>query len=210
MGEPSKAYYDAVAEGRRHHLSAKTYSGSFLRPHKPYLSPLIERLGIGSALDIGAGKGKQYSWRDPADGLTLEESWGFEVTKHDPCWPPYEAEPQGKFDLVLCTHTASIIPAGDLQWFIERIAGHANKAVYLAEKIGPRMKREIGDPANRNINQPPEFWTALFETFAAAYPTLEWHLSLMVREPRGKITTRYIWRSGVFAESFEEYRENLK
>jgi hypothetical protein len=210
MTGPSQAYYDAVAEGRRHHLSAKTYSGSFLRPHKPYLSPLIARLEIASALDIGAGKGKQYSWRDPADGKTLEEAWGFEVVKHDPCWPPYEAEPKGKFDLVLCTHTASIIPAGDLQWFMERIAGHAAKAVYVAEKIGPRVKQEIGDPQNRNIGQPPEFWIGTFDFFAAAYPALEWHLSLMVRETRGKITTRYIWRAGRFIESHEVVQEGAK
>lgn len=134
MDKPSKEYLDAIAEGRRHHLSSKTYSGSFLRPHKPYLSELIERLGIGSALDIGAGKGRQYEWRDPLDGKTLEQGWGFDVAKHDPCWPPFEAEPQGQYDLVICTHTASIIPAGDLKWFIKRIASHAGRAVYLAEK----------------------------------------------------------------------------
>lgn len=203
MDKPSKEYLDAIAEGRRHHLSSKTYSGSFLRPHKPYLSELIERLGIGSALDIGAGKGRQYEWRDPLDGKTLEESWGFDVAKHDPCWPPFEAEPQGQYDLVICTHTASIIPAGDLKWFIERIAFHAGRAVYLAEKIGPRQKLDINNPTNRNIDQPPAFWIEAFDFFAAAFPNLEWHLSLMVREPRGKITTRYIWKSGKFIEAIE-------
>ncbi len=136
----SKLYRRALAEATAHHARTKTYSGSFLRPHKPYLTDLIKRLGIRSALDVGAGKGRQYTWVDPDDGLTLEQAWGIKVTKYDPAWAPFAAEPEGQFDLVICTHTLGSIPIEDHAWFIPRLIGFATKAVYIAEKIGPIKK----------------------------------------------------------------------
>src|SRR6478736_7415044 len=97
----SKEYRQALAAATKHHANSKTYSGRFLRPHKPWLTDLIQRLDIKSALDYGCGKGEQYRWVDPADGQTLEQTWGFEVEKFDPAWPPYSAEPRGRYDLVM-------------------------------------------------------------------------------------------------------------
>lgn len=142
---PSALYRQALAEAKAHHATAKTYSGRFLRPHKPYLSGLIKGLGIRTALDIGAGKGRQYTWIDPADGLTLEQAWRVRVTKYDPAWAPFAAEPKGQFDLVICTHTLGSIPIEDHHWFIPRLIGFATKAVYIAEKIGPIKKGVHGD-----------------------------------------------------------------
>lgn len=200
---PSEAYFRAIEEGRQHHASSKTYSGSLLRPHKPYLTGLVQRLGCTSALDVGAGKGRQWEWRDHVDGRRLEEIWGFDVTKHDPCWPPFAAEPAGPFDLVLCTHTICLIPLADLHWFTERLYSFATKALFVAEKIGERKKGEIGDPDNRAIEWPPEKWIGWFGRFAALHPGVETHLSLRVIEPRGKITTRHVWRDGAYVGAFE-------
>jgi hypothetical protein len=207
MTGPSPEYLAAVEEGRRHHLGSKTYSGSFLRPHKPFLAEMIQRLGVESVLDVGAGKGVQYDWIDPEDGKTLEQAWGVPVTKYDPCWPPYAAEPEGQFDLVLCTHTISLIPKQDLDWWTERLFGFARKGVFIAEKIGERKKPEIGDPENRAIGWSAEQWfdyigAAAFLTAAAGHP-LEVALSTRETLKRGKITTRHIWREGLHVSSIE-------
>lgn len=153
---PSSAYIQAVAEASAHHARSKTYSGKLLRPHKPFLMSLIAERDIGSALDFGAGKGAQYTWIDPSDGLTLEQAFGFEVTKYDPAWPPFAAEPEpaAAFDLVLCTHTLGSIPLADQAWFIERLFGLATKVVYIAEKLGPIRKS-----VHRDRAQFPDEWT---------------------------------------------------
>lgn len=199
----SPAYYAAIEEGRRHHASSKTYSGSLLRPHKPYLTEMVQRMGCRSGLEIGAGKGRQWTWIDPADGQTMEQVWGFEVVKHDPCWPPFEAEPEGTFDLVICAHTLALIPLQDQDAFLRRMYGFADKAVFIAEKIGERKKAEVADESQRAINWPPQRWLSRIGDMASRFKHIETVLSLRVRESRGAIMTRYVWRGGEFLGGFE-------
>lgn len=200
---PSQAYWDAIEEGKRHHAASKTYSGSLLRPHKPFLTDMVQRLGCASVLDVGAGKGRQWEWRDHIDGRRMEEIWGFDVAKYDPCWPPFEAEPEGQFDLVICAHTASLIPAQDLEWFIKRLYSFAGKAVFIAEKIGERKKAEVADAQGRAIGWTQEQWIGTIGALAVCFPGIETVLSLRVREPRGAIMTRHVWRGGKFAGAIE-------
>lgn len=189
--KPSAAHRLAVEEGRKHHESSKTYSGSLMRPHVPFLSDLISRLEINSALDYGCGKGEQYRWRDPEHGhQTVEERWGFNVRKYDPCWKPFAAQPVGQFDLVICTHTISLIPLGDLDWVIRRLTGHARKAVFIAEKIGGR-KKEVLNPGLRAIGWPAERWLDRLAPFADERPELAFIFSSRERVGDSTITTRH-------------------
>lgn len=188
---PSHAHALAVAEGARHHRSSKTYSGSLMRPHVPFLTGMIERLGITSALDYGCGKGEQYRWR-PEGGRTIEEQWGFEVTKYDPCYEPFAAEPRGTFDLVICTHTVSLIPLDDLDWVLGRLFGFASKAVFIAEKIGTgRKKGEVADPARRAIGWTVRQWLDRIATFADERPEIATVFSSRERIADATITTRH-------------------
>lgn len=200
---PSSEYRRAVAEGARHHEESKTYSGSLLRPHKPFLSKMIERIDASSALDYGCGKGVQYEWVDPADGKTLEEAWGFPVAKYDPCWPPFAAEPEGEFDLVICTHTLALIPFSDLNWVTLRLFELARKGVFIAEKIGERKKREVADPERRAIGWGSQNWVGWIGGIAPAFPHIETVLSLRTIEKRGRITTRHVWRGTAYVGAFE-------
>lgn len=196
----SEHYDAALAEAQALHESSKVYSGSFLRPHKPFLTGIIKRLGITSALDYGCGKGVQYEWVDPEDGLTLEQAWGFDIFKFDPAWPPFAEPPpeDQKFDLVLCTHTLGAIPTLDHAWVLDRIVGHASKAVYIAEKLGPVKKKLSSD--HRPIEWTAERWREHLTPHAiTAYQRgIEFWFS--VRHPRvedeGVIVERWVWRAG--------------
>lgn len=193
----SKLYDKAVADAAAHHANSKTYSGKFLRPHKPYLSAMIADLEIRSALDYGCGKGEQYNWVDPEDGKTLEQAWGFEVAKFDPCWPPFAAEPVGNFDLVICTHVLGSIPIKDLSWVVERMLTLATKAVYIAEKIGPIKKAVHGDregfPNEWSAARWQETLESLIKASGISAPPMV-ILSTLERTDQGKIMKRTVLR----------------
>lgn len=193
----SREYDRAVAEAQAHHADSKTYSGRLLRPHKAYLTALIERLGIQSALDYGCGKGEQYRWIDHVDGKRLEELWGFEVAKFDPAFPPYAAEPEGKYDLVICSHTLSIIPQADLDWVTRRLFEHAGRAVFIAEKIGGRKKR-VDNPDGRAIGWESARWLNHVGSIAQEFPEILAVLSVREDLPRGRVTTRHSWQGGIY------------
>lgn len=162
----SAEYYVALDESKRHHASSKTFSGKFLRPHAPFIKEIIDRFGCTSILDYGCGKGVQYTWRnaDPTGsipvGMTIEEFWGVDVTKFDPAYPPFAAEPTGAFDLVICTHTLGSIPTADLPVIVDRLFGLAGKALYIAEKIGAVKKDVLSRPDRHPIGWGRNQWIA--------------------------------------------------
>lgn len=141
MANPSHAYRRALEESRRNHAESKTFSGKLLRPHAPFIKELIEKYNVRCVLDYGCGKGAQYTWvahegaAIPA-GMTIEQFWGVPVTKYDPAYPPFAAEPVGQFDLVICTHTLGAIPVADRPWVVDRLYSLARRAIYVAEKLG--------------------------------------------------------------------------
>lgn len=151
MPDPSPYYLRCLEEAKRHHARSKTYSGRLLRPHAPFIKAVIERHECKSVLDYGAGKGRQYEWISHSDeasipaGMTIEQFWGIPVTKFDPAWPAFSREPYGRFDLVICTHTLGSIPVPDFDWVLDQIFAYAEKAVYIAEKIGPVLKNVHSD-----------------------------------------------------------------
>lgn len=158
---PSQDYQIALDLAKRQHVVSKNYTGKFLRPHRYRIKEIIDRLGCKTVLDYGAGRGLQYEWRAPVGrkdgGKTLEEFWGIEVTKYDPAYPPFAAEPTGTFDLILCTHVLGIIPIPDLEWVVDRIYGLANKAVYVVLNTGATQKRNKRRFRVENI---PSAWGA--------------------------------------------------
>lgn len=158
MPEPSRDYWSALEDCKRHHASSKTYSGRLMRPHAAFIKEIIDRLECRSALDFGAGKGGQYEWVMPNRGITIEQWWGIPVTKYDPAWPAYAAEPTGRYDIVIVTHTLGAIPSSDLKWVVDRLYALAGKAIYVAEKIGETKKRVVADRSVCPMGATPEFW----------------------------------------------------
>lgn len=194
---PSSDYDRALSEAAAHHARSKTYSGKFLRPHKPFLLDLATKLELRSAIDYGCGKGAQYTWVDPGDGLTLEEALGFPVAKFDPAWPPYAEEPVGPFDLVICTHVLGSIPTGDLPEIIDRLYAFATKAVFIGEKIGAVRKQVFSQPHLQTLEWTEEDWQRAIGKVADAHARsrgIETLLSFRHRDDEEQVhVRRYRW-----------------
>lgn len=184
----SPEYHEALRSVIEHHRGEGKFTGKFLRPHKPWLVDLVRERGITSALDYGCGKGEQYRWRDPDDGLTIEEALGFTVAKYDPGVPEYADGPDGVFDLVVCTHVLGSVPVMDLPWFLGRLFSHCRDTLYVAERLG-RVKKGV----IRNKGAHPFGWTAdqWADAIAAVRPATT-RVVLMTREKgaAGTVWTR--------------------
>lgn len=136
MTEPSDIYKHAVVLTRGHHRSQhKTFSGQFTWKYRHRIKAIIDKYDVKSILDYGCGKGKQYQNVDEDSGQNLEQYWGVSTVKYDPGVGEYEREPVGKFDLVICVQVLGSIPTQDLSWVIDKLYGHANKAVFVAERL---------------------------------------------------------------------------
>jgi hypothetical protein len=204
-------YLMALRDSQRHHASRKTFSGKLFRPHAQFVKTIIDEIGCKSILDYGAGKGIQYEWVMPKHGTTIEQYWGVEVTKYDPAWPPFAKEPEGKFDLVICTHTLGAIPAGSIPGVVERLHEFAAKAIYIAEKVGfPPKKKVFRDPLVMPVGWTSEKWLetvnfngqaevvfAIKELVGEAVYTTHWH------SKAGGPWEKMIWPEGVRAMNHE-------
>lgn len=160
MSSPTVHYNLALEASKKIH-EGKQFTGKFLRPHAIFIKEIIDRLEVKSILDFGCGKGQQYEWIIPATNQTIEDFWGVKVTRYDPAYPPFAAEPEGTFDLVICTQVLGAIPITDHPWVIDRLYAFANKALYVSERLGDARKI-VGNPNLRAFDYTPQQWlTAL-------------------------------------------------
>ncbi len=143
----SPEYYAALKRTQRHHQAkqGKTFSGRFTWKQRHRIKTLIDRFAAASLLDYGCGWGKQHTERDEQTGQSLAEYWGVEPVKYDPGVPHFQAEPKGKFDLVLCVQVLGSIPTGDLPAIIDRLYAHATKAIFVVERLGAVRKQIFDD-----------------------------------------------------------------
>lgn len=169
MAELTEAYYRALDRTQRHHAhkQGKTFSGRFTwKQHRDRIKELIDRFGAKTMLDYGCGWGKQYLERDAETGQSLAEMWGIDPFKYDPGVPHFAKAPKGKFDIVICVQVLGSIPTADLPAIIDRLYAHANKAVYVAERVGQQPHK------------------AIFEDMKAAMPhgkSVEWWMEALRR-----------------------------
>lgn len=146
MPDLSPAYYAALARTQRHHAAVrgKTFSGRFTWKQRHRIKALIGRFDVASMLDYGSGWGKQYAERDD-QGRSLAEYWGVDPVKFDPGVAHFQTEPTGKFDLVICVQVLGSIPTADLPKIVDRLYSHADKAIFVAERIGNPHKAIFDD-----------------------------------------------------------------
>lgn len=163
MNQPSDAYWKALEDSKRHHATSKTFSGKFLKRYTEEIGGIIKDYRCRSVLDLGCGKAAVYKERD------LESEWGVKVTKYDPAVPEYSEEPQGKFDLVICTHVLGTIPIADHSWFIDRMYSFSSRCVFVAERV----------------SQPKKDWCDIVESCPVGWTAVRWLDELSPRRPGG-------------------------
>lgn len=160
MTHPSPAYFQALANSKKFHLKQKGFSGRFMFRYAEDVRELIRATGATSMLDYGCGRGVQYE-RPMEDGRTLLEYLGLQadqVRKYDPAWPPFEAEPKGQWDVVVCTQVLGSVPVQDLPWVLDRLFMFARRAVYIAEVLTPSPRKRLHhDMADDGLM--PHGWT---------------------------------------------------
>lgn len=140
MSEPSPAYYEALRATQKLHANSKKFNGRFLSRYIDDIKPLIDELGCKTLLDHGCGGAK--CWNNPMDdGQKLDQYLGVIPTLYDPGLPRYSREPQGKYDIVICTQVLGSIPIADLPWVVDRLYGFAGKALYVGERLDPVRKQ---------------------------------------------------------------------
>lgn len=150
----SSGFSRSLERSKQHHAAQdKTWSGQFTWKQRKRIKDVIDRFECQSILDFGCGKGKQYGLKTlrPGEdenrdetGRTLEQYWGMGATKYDPAVPRFEAEPRGKFDLVICVQVLIQIACDGLPSVVDRLYHHAAKAIFVAERIG-RPRKTVHD-----------------------------------------------------------------
>lgn len=169
MKHPSLDYHVALEKTKKFHLKNKGFSGRFLFRYADDVRELIRATGCRTMLDYGCGRGKQYLL-PMEDGRLLVDYLGVAVTKYDPGWQPFAAEPVGKFDIVVVTQVLGSIPVQDLAWVLERIFSYASRAVYIAEVLCLRPRKKLHLGMNMPYGWGHEEWATAVGLIACQFP----------------------------------------
>lgn len=153
----------------------ETFTGMSLLPHITTIKSLIEKFGVKTVLDYGAGKAKFYT--DPlfpsADGkskVDLRAFWGVdEIRLYDPGYAPLSKLPEGEtFDAVICTDVMEHIPEQDMDWVIDELFGFARKMVYVCIATYPAGKTFANGENVHVTLKDVRWWVRKFEDRRAA------------------------------------------
>lgn len=151
---PSPDFVLALKQCEIFHATRKVYSGKGILKHAVRIFELADEIDARSMLDFGCGKGGAYG---PDVAPSIEGTLGFPVTKYDPAVPEFSAEPQGKFDLVVCCDVLECVPEGDIDYMVQRLGDLTAKALFVTVATFP-SKKTLPDGRNAHLTQKPEEW----------------------------------------------------
>jgi hypothetical protein len=171
-----------------------TFPGKSLAPQAARIKRVIAQTGAQTILDYGSGKGKQYDPQLVQDGKggqwpSIIEYWDIdEVVCYDPCYPPFNKLPSGKFDGVISTDVLEHCPEEDVPWIIGEIFSYAMRFVFANVACYPARKRlPNGENAHCTI-KPVEWWSEAIEDVARKHPGIVWEVWIQskIKTPRGE------------------------
>lgn len=158
----------------------RTFPGQSLFAQAGRIKDMILHHGARSILDYGAGKGMQYQpmtvrIESIGEWPSVQTFWGVnEIRCYDPCYQPFNALPDGKFDGVISTDVLEHCPEEDIPWIIDEIFGYANRFVFANVACYPAKKRlPNGENAHCTIH-PPEWWNDILRETSTRYPGVAW------------------------------------
>ncbi len=134
-----------ASEYRRMH-DKKYFSGTSLTPHINEIKALIKEYDCKSILDYGCGKATCH--KDNKLG---------NVTLYDPYYGPYSKEPQGAFDMVICTDVLEHVPENEVGKVLADLINFADKVLFLAISTVP-AKKVFANGENIHVTIRPKQW----------------------------------------------------
>lgn len=148
-------------EYRKLHENPKHFRGLTTLRHAKDIGELIQLYEARTVLDVGAGKGHQFSQH------RIHEQWGVEFpTCYDPGVAEFSEKPTGKFDAVLCIDVLEHIEEADLTAFLQELMGFAKPQGFIFLAICCRHSRKKL-PDGRSVHvtvRPPAWWFDLFRS----------------------------------------------
>lgn len=166
----------------------RVFPGMHLFPQLQRIKQLIDLTRARTILDYGCGKGKQYDpVTRPVAGLgpgdTVMDYWDIDTVHcYDPCFAPFSALPEGRFDGVISTDVLEHCPEADIPWIVDELFGYAKAFAFANVACYPAAKHlPDGENAHCTIRD-VEWWQALFTGAAAKHPHLRWSVWIQFRE----------------------------
>lgn len=142
-----------ASEYRRLH-AAKKFSGGCLGKYIPEIKELIQQHDCRSVLDYGCGKASAHHKNKLTDNVTL----------FDPYYEPYSKEPEGFFDIVICTDVMEHIPEDEVGKLLAKLINMTNKVLFFAICTKP-AKKKFSDGSNVHLTiRSEEWWDAMIHT----------------------------------------------
>lgn len=157
----SKDFDIALRQTQKFHTKEKGFSGRFMIRYIEDIRQIAQAHNAKSILDYGCGRGAQYAEPLEIDGrlIKIEDYLGVhDITKYDPGYPPFAREPNGRFDLVICTQVLGSIPIGDLPAVLDRIFSYAIRAVYVGEVLNDAPRKTLHH-ALASAGKMPHAWS---------------------------------------------------
>jgi hypothetical protein len=193
---PSSRYRELMEQYCRLHTEGekflgippeRVFPGESLLAHASRVKRLVDLTGARWLLDYGSGKGVQYGpvrvrEADGREWPSILAYWGVESVRcYDPCYAPFSALPEGRFDGVISTDVLEHCPEEDMPWILKEIFGYATRFVFVNVACYPAVKRlPSGENAHCTIKS-PEWWQEAVASAAARHPDIVWELWVQQR-----------------------------
>lgn len=186
---PSPRYFELVSQYRQMHVQGEharhippeqTYAGISLPRHAVPIKLLIDKHQAQTLLDYGSGKGHQYGPMNVQlpDGTrfqSIPHYWNInELYCYDPGHEPFQKQPTGQYDGVICTDVLEHCPEDDMPWIVGELFSLARKFVYANVACYPaRAHLNNGENAHCTIRD-VAWWSSLVTHAARQFPTVRY------------------------------------
>ena len=172
--QPSKQYLENIKFYKKMHLEGyklvdgrkrdpiNSYDGKSTLIYAKLIKQIIKKNQIKTLLDYGCGKGFYYENPSNSYGLqikSLKDYWGIDIDLYDPCFERNSfLDENKKYEMVICVDVLEHIPAGDIEWVLEKLFNKAKKYIFINVACHPAIAL-LPNGKNAHINvKTPEWW----------------------------------------------------
>lgn len=141
----------------------RSFYGLSIMQHMSDIRELVLATKSERLLDFGCGRGDAYDFP-----YWVQRYWHIEAAPalYDPAFVKHNVLPTGTFDGVICSDVLEHIAEEDVDEFVQRLFGYAEKFVWASVCCRP-AKKSFDDGTNMHVTiKPMEWWKAKFDKYA--------------------------------------------